>query len=164
MQSPWVGHHFRHGLDLNTGTYMSMISEWRRQRWSVTVSDMQAWTCTLDCQLRAMRENPPPPPLHPGVLRSFLGGATCGVSVWKGGLSRLRAFLIKKKKCKKSSAASAASSVALRSLPEADHCGQRIEYRTRNREAGCAVPSLVDSSSQSSPDISPKDCFKYRKF
>ena len=74
-------------------------------------------------------------------------------------------FLIKKKKRKKSSVASAASSVAFHGLitnerqitagrgsntepekakpVEADHGGQRIEYRTRKSEAGSVVPSLA---------------------
>ena len=43
---------------------------------------------------------------------------------------------------KKSSVASAASSVVLHGLPEADHCEQRIEYRTRNSEAS-SIPSLT---------------------
>ena len=82
-------------------------------------------------------------------LRSFwMGHIRCafGMADW---LNRLRAFiiytvfLIKKKKCKKSSVSSAASSVALHGLPEADHCGQRIEYRTRNSEAGCSISSLA---------------------
>ena len=46
-------------------------------------------------------------------------------------------------KNKKSSVASAASSVTLRGLPKADHCGQRSQYRTRNSEAGCSIPSLA---------------------
>ena len=57
-EAPAVGHHFRHGLDLSTGIYRFMISEWRWQsekRWSVTVSDLQAWIYTiLDCQTHAM--------------------------------------------------------------------------------------------------------------
>ena len=53
-------------------------------------------------------------------------------------------FLIKKKKClKKLLVASAASSVMLHGLPEADHCEQRIEYRTRNSEASCSIVSLA---------------------
>ena len=69
-----------------------------------------------------------------------------GMADW---LNRLRAFiiytvfLIKKKKCKKSTVSSAASSVALHGLPKADHCGQRIEYRTRNSEDSCSIPSLA---------------------
>ena len=72
------------------------------------------------------------------------------------GLNRLQAFiaytvfLIKKKKCKKSSVASAASAVALHGLPEVNHCGQRIELRTRNSEASCPVPSLATDCGQQS--------------
>ena len=74
-------------------------------------------------------------------------------------------FLIKKKKCKKrTSVASAASLVAYRK--------QITVSRGLNREPGIAKPVtlfhrshwIVDSSQQSSPVISPKDCFKYDKF
>ena len=76
-----------------------------------------------------------------------------GMADW---LNRLRTFIIysvflirkkrkkeRKEKEKKSSVASAASSAALHGLPEADHREQRIEYRTRNSEAGCSIPSLA---------------------
>ena len=53
--------------------------------------------------------------------------------------SRLRRRNVKKQK--KTKKHHAASSVALHGLQ--DHCGQRIEYRTRNSEAGCAIPSLA---------------------
>ena len=64
--------------------------------WSVSVSDLQPWTYIyidteiyiLDCQLCAMREK------HFVFFFSFFfayyglfGGATCGVSVWNGGLT-----------------------------------------------------------------------------
>ena len=140
-----------------TGIYRSMISEWRRQLKSavlaVTVSDLQAWTYTiLDWQMTLCARNTS---FFLFFLFSrttvFLAGphAVCpfGMADW---LNRLRAFiiytvfLIKKKKCKKkSSVASAASSVALHGLPEADHCEQRIEYRTRNSEASYSIPSLA---------------------
>ena len=54
------------------------------KRWSVAVSDLQAWTyIILDRQLRAMREK------HFFFLAyySLFGGATCGVSFWNGGLT-----------------------------------------------------------------------------
>ena len=144
------------------------------KRWSVTASDLQAWTYTiLDWQMTLCARNTS---FFLFFLFSrttvFLAGphAVCpfGMADW---LNRLRAFiiytvfLIKKKKCKKkSSVASAASSVALHGLPEADHCEQRIEYRTRNSEASSLFHNshrIVDSSRQSSPGISPKDCFRY---
>ena len=60
------------------------------KRLSVTASDLQAWTYTiLDCQLRAMREKH----FFLSLFFFFLayyglfGGATCGVSVWNGGLT-----------------------------------------------------------------------------
>ena len=89
------------------------------------------------------------------ALRPFRAHPVC---VWNGGLTEstagvyyLHRVLIKKKKYKnkqtnknkKSSVASAASSVTLRGLPKADHCGQRSQYRTRNSEAGCSIPSLA---------------------
>ncbi len=143
------------------------------KRWSVTVSNLQAWTYTiLDCQL---------------FFFFFFFFFWFFVFVfwvfWFGmedWLNRLQAFIIYtvfsiKQKCDDYflifccccwSVASAASSVALHGLPEADHCGQRIEYKTRNSEAGCSIVSyrIADSSRQSSPGISPKDCFKYGKF
>ena len=58
-EAPAVGHHSRHGLDLYTGIYI-LVHDFRMEaavekHWSVTVSDLQAWTYTiLDCQLRTM--------------------------------------------------------------------------------------------------------------
>ena len=65
-----------------------MISDFEK-RWSVTLLDLQAWTYTiLECQLRAMHEK------HVCFFSSsffayygLFGGATCGVSVWNGGLT-----------------------------------------------------------------------------
>ena len=83
---------------------------------------------------------------------SLFGGATCVVPVWNGGLTESTAskfiiytvFLIKKKKCKKKKKKkSSVASVALYGSPEADHCEQRFEYRTRNSEASCSIPSLA---------------------
>ena len=59
------------------------------KRWSVTVSDLQAWTYILDCQLHAMREK------HFclsflllfSAYYGFFGGATGGVFAWNGGLT-----------------------------------------------------------------------------
>ena len=76
-------------------------------------------------------------------------------SVWNGGLTEstasvhyylhrvleLRSRNVKINKI--ISVDSAASSVALHGLPEADHCQQRIEYRTRNSEASRSIPSLA---------------------
>ena len=62
-EAPAVGHHSRHGLELYTGVYTYiLVHDFRmeaavKKRWSVTVSDLQAWSyIILDCQLRAMRE------------------------------------------------------------------------------------------------------------
>ena len=44
------------------------------KRWSVTVSDLQAWTYILDCKQR-----------YAGEI--LFVGATCGVSVWNSGLT-----------------------------------------------------------------------------
>ncbi len=153
------------------------------KRWSVTVSNLQAWTYTiLDCQLFFF--------FFFFFFCFFfffffffcfflLLFAVCPFRM-EDWLNRLQAFIIYtvfsiKQKCDDYflifccccwSVASAASSVALHGLPEADHCGQRIEYKTRNSEAGCSIVSyrIADSSRQSSPGISPKDCFKYGKF
>ena len=52
------------------------------KHWSMTVSDLQAWTCiTLDCQMALCARTTFPPPY---VL---FGGVTCGVFVWNGGLT-----------------------------------------------------------------------------
>ena len=53
------------------------------KHWSVTVADLQVWSYILDCQLRAMREKH----FLNFVFYGLFGGATCGVSVWNGGLS-----------------------------------------------------------------------------
>ena len=141
-----------------------MISEWRWHSKSAGLWQYQTfrhgliyWTASS-----AMQE------------KYFLLGphAVCpfGIADW---LNRLRAFiiytvfLIKKKKCKKSSVASAASSIALHGLPKQITAG-----RGSNTEPGIAKPvalfhhshRIVDSSRQSSPNISPKDCFKCSKF
>ena len=58
------------------------------KRWSVTVSDLQAWAYTiLDCQLRAMRVKAPVFLLLFFAYYGLFGRATCGVSVWNGGLT-----------------------------------------------------------------------------
>ena len=57
------------------------------KRWSVTVSDLQAWTYTLlDCQMHTIRYK------HfffffffSSAYYGLFSGATCGVSVWNGG-------------------------------------------------------------------------------
>ena len=84
-EAPAVGHHSRYGLDLYTGIYIYILvhdftmEAAVEKRWSVTVSDLQAWTYTiLDCQMRTMREK------HFffsssffRVLRSFWWGHLC---------------------------------------------------------------------------------------
>ena len=118
-------------------------------RWSVTVSDLRAWTYARETLF----------------FFFFFSRTTVCPFGMADGLNRLRVFIIytvffiKKKNCKiKSSVASAASSLALHGLPKADHCRQRGEYRTRNSETGCSIPShwTVDSSRQSSAEMSPK--------
>ena len=127
-----------------------------KKRWSVAVSDLQAWTFiifiywTASCA-RYARETL----LFLLLLLFFahygrVGGATSCVSVWNGGRTEstvsvhyLHRVLDYEEMLKKSSVASAASSVALHGLPKADHLGQRIEYKTRNSEADFSVPSLV---------------------
>ena len=52
------------------------------KRWSVTVSDLQAWIYILDCQLLAMREKHFFFSFFP--FYGLFGGSTCGVSVWNG--------------------------------------------------------------------------------
>ena len=60
--------------------------------------------------------------------------------------------LIKKRK-KVIGIATAASFVGSASWLTKSRRGQRIEYRKRNSEAGCSIPSLAsDSSQQSSPN------------
>ena len=55
------------------------------KRWSVTVSDLQAWTYTiLDCMLCARNTFFF---LSFSVYYSLFGGAVCSVSVWNGGLT-----------------------------------------------------------------------------
>ena len=54
------------------------------KRWPVTVSVLQAWTCTiLDCQMALFARNTY---FFPAYYALF-GGDTCGVSVWNGGLT-----------------------------------------------------------------------------
>ena len=146
-----------------------MILEWRRQSKCAGLWKYRTFRHgSVLYWLSPILYFPPPPPPPPFFFFSFfffflsffprttvfLAGphAVCpfGMEDW---LNRLRAFiistvfLIKKKNCKKklkkSSVASAALSVALLGLPEVDHCEQRIEYRTRNSEASCSIPSLA---------------------
>ena len=105
IDAPAVGHHFRHGLlayiaveklwsvtvsDLQAWTYTILDCQMRARntflaRWSVTVSDLQAWTYTiLDCQMRARNTFFF---LCFSAYYGLFGGATCGVSVWNGGLT-----------------------------------------------------------------------------
>jgi len=130
----------------------SMISEWRWQSKSAGLWPYQTfrygpmlyWTARWRYALEAIFF----------LLRTavFLAGphVVCLFGMvdclnWLPAFIIYTVFLIKKKKCKtkKSLVASAASSVALHGLPEADHCEQRIEYRTRNSEASCSIPSIV---------------------
>ena len=111
------------------------------KRWSVTVSDLQAWwTYILNCQLRAMCEKHFVCLFVVSRTTVFLVPpyAVCpfGMADW---LNWLRAFiiytvlLIKKKKCEKSSVASAALSVALCGLPLRSR-SLRAEDRIQNQE------------------------------
>ena len=140
---------------------------------------MDLYYMILDCQMALCARNT----LFFFSLAYYglFGGATCrgpfGMAEW---LNRLRAFiiytvlLIKKKKCKKKikkicSLCCIVSNVSWltrsRSL--------RLNRGRSNTEPGIAKPvtlfrhhshRIVDSSRQSSPGISPKDCFKYGKF
>ena len=128
------------------------------KRWSVTVSDLQAWSYTkLDCQTTLCARNTS---FFRPRTTVFLAGphAVCIRLEWRTDWidcerssftpcswlrrrnERKKSKKKEKKKKKKSSVASAASSVALHGLPEADHCEQKIEYRTRNSEASCSIP------------------------
>ena len=141
-----------------TGTYRSMISEWRRQSKGSGLWQYQTFRhgpilyWTARCALWA-RNTSFFLLLFFRVLRSFWRGhMRCVHLEWRTDwidcerslftpCSWLRRRNVKKKK--KSSVASAASSVAVHGLPEADHCEQRFEYRTRNSEASCSIPSLA---------------------
>ena len=142
-EAPAVGHHCRHRLRVHDFRMEAAVEKC----WSVTISDLQAWTYTiLDWQMALCARNT----FFLSFAYHFLAGphAVCpfGMADW---LNRLRAFiiytvfLIKNKNVKKSSVASVASSVTLHGLPEADHCEQRIEYRTGNSEASYSIPSLA---------------------
>ena len=149
-EAPAVGHHFRHGLLAYIGPWFQNGGGSRKVLVcdSIRPSGMDLYyTGLLDA--RYALETLFFFFFYPRTT-VFLAGphAVCPFRMadW---LNRLRAFiiytvfLIKKMKSKKSSVASAASSVALHGLPEADHCKQRIEYRTRNSEASCSIPSLA---------------------
>ena len=168
-----VGHHFRHGPDLHTGIYRSMISEWRQQLKIANLWQHQAfrhgplslyiyWTASCVLCMRNTFLCTTVFLVGPHAMCPF---GTADWLNWLWAFIIYTMFLIKKKKCKKSLVASAVSSVALHGLPEADHC-------SLNTEPGIAklvalfhhLHQIVDSSWQFSPDISPKDCFKYGKF
>ena len=153
--------------------------------WSVTVPDLQAWTHTiLDCQIALLATN-----ISFSFSRTtvFLAGphAVCpfGMADW---LNRLwvfiiyTAFLIKKKKRKNKKIKIKSSVASADWLCWHTHRQERcMAYqkqitasRRSNTERRIAKPvvllhhshRIVDSSRQSSPGISPKDCFKYGKF
>ena len=118
------------------------------KRWSVTVSDLQAWTYILDCQLCPLRQKPFSFFLFSRTMVFLVGPyAVCPFEMadW---LNRLRAFiiytvfLIKKKKCKKSSVASAASSVALHGLPLRSRSlrSEDVSSRSSFRVTPCRLP------------------------
>ena len=121
---PWVGHHFRHGFDLYTGTHTHTHTHWRRQSKSAGLWQYQTFRhgpilyWTASCALCARNTFFLSFFAYYGLLVGPHAVCPFGMEDW---LNRLRAFiiytvfLITKKKCKKSSAASAASSVALRS-------------------------------------------------
>ena len=163
-----------------TGIYRSMISEWQQQLKSAGLWQYQTFRhyTILDCQMVLCARKPFFFFLSLSVLcvcvctTVFLAGphAICPFGM-ADQLNRLRVFIIytKKKKCKKpTSVASAASSwlTGSRSL------WAITVSRVSKREPGIAKPvtlfhcshRIVDSSRQSSPGISPKDCFKYDKF
>ena len=61
------------------------------KRWSVTISDLQAWTYTiLACQMALCARNTFFLSLSLSLFSAYyglFGGDTCGVSVWNGGLT-----------------------------------------------------------------------------
>ena len=125
-----------------------------------------AYTVTvLDCQLRALREKHALF-AHHGLFE----WATSGVRLeWRTDWIDCERSLftpcswLRRRHVKQSWVCSAVSSVALHGLP----CGQRIEYRTRNSEAGCSIPSLASDCGQQSTVFSrhfTEDCLKYGKF
>ena len=158
-----------------------MISEWRRQSKSAGLWHWQYQTFehgSILCWTARWRyalETPLSLSLslfH--VLRSFWRGhMRCVRLEWRTDWIDCERSLftpcswLRRRNVKNPSVASAASSVALHGLPEADHCEQRIEYRTRIAKPVTLFHHshrIVDSSQQSSPSISPKNCFKYGKF
>ena len=156
-EAPAVGHHFRHGLLAYIGPWFQNGGGSRKalvcDTDSIRPSGMDLYyTGLLDA--RYALETLFFFFFYPRTT-VFLAGphAVCpfGMADW---LNRLRVFiiytvfLIKKKKCKKKKKSktiigSLSSSVSLHGLPEADHCEQRIEYRMRNSEASCSIPSLA---------------------
>ena len=147
-EAPMVGHRFTHEL-------LAYIGPWFQNGGSsqkALVSDLQAWTYTiLDCQTALYTKNT----FfffffYSCILQSFWQGhMRCVCLEWQTDwidceLSLFtRSWLRRRNVIKKSSVASATSSVALHGLPEADHCEQRIKYRTRNSEASYSIPSLT---------------------
>ena len=126
-----------------TGIYRSMISEWRRQSKSAGLWQYQTFRhgpiLLFFLFLFFFR-----------VLRSFgRGHMRCVRLEWRTDWIDCECSLftpcswLRRRNVKQSSVASAALSEALHGLPEADHSEQRIEYRTRNSEAGCSIPSLA---------------------
>ena len=60
-EAPAVGHYSRHRLDLYTGIYI-LVHVFRMEvevekRWSVTASELQAWTHTLSIAFRHLPPN-----------------------------------------------------------------------------------------------------------
>ena len=159
-EAPAVGHRFTHRLLAYIGPWFQNGGSSRK----ALVSDLQAWTYTiLDCQMALYTRNTFFFFFFYSRVLVFLAGphAMClfGMADW---LNRLwvfiiyTAFLIKKKKRKNKNKfkkiigslcwltlLTHTSSGALHGLPEADHCKQRIEYRTRNSETSYSIPSLT---------------------
>ena len=79
-----VEHYFSHGLLAYIGPWFQMEAAVEK-RWSVTVSDLQAWTYTmLDCQMALCARNTSFFLLLFSAYYGLFGGATCGVRLeWR---------------------------------------------------------------------------------
>ena len=109
--------------------------------WHIQVHDFRIETLVCDRYWQTFKHGP-----LSRTMVFLVGPHPFEMADWLNGLQTFiiyTVFLIKKKKCKDSSVASAASSVELHGWPKADHCVQRIKYRTRNSEAGFSIPSLA---------------------
>ena len=149
-EAPAVGHHFRHGLLAYIGPWFQNGGGSRKALVcdSTRPSGMDLYYTGLPDARYALETLPPTPTSSPRTT-VFLAGPQAVRLEWRtdwidcerslftpcSWLRRFFFFLI--------IGTSAASSVAVHGLPEADHCEQRIEYRTRNSEASCSIPSLA---------------------